>query len=1445
MMRHLMISDAVHQSPAPGTRRVLFQGDTVTFTLEVSAAAGPGTAWVRTNIGNGLVARSETIREVEAGEAPLGRDWSDLPMQAAGEGRYGLTLGLSEAGHFEAKAYFLPQAGDDPLWPPGANMALNVKPVAGFCGATIYNAFVRQFGPHKDGRFRPAADEATQKALDAQGYAVIPPSGTFRALIRELDHITGSLGCRFVQLLPIHPTPTTYGRMGRFGSPYAALSFTEVDPALAEFDPRATPLDQFLELVDQVHRRDARLILDIAINHTGWAASLHASHPEWLARTAEGAIEKPGAWGVVWEDLTRLDWSRRDLWQYMAGVFLMWCRRGADGFRCDAGYMIPGAAWRYMTARVRDEYPETIFLLEGLGGEVSVTRELLCHNGFDWAYSELFQNYDRGQVEGYAAAAAGVSSEDGTLVHYAETHDNNRLASRSQSWAAMRTHLTALLAANGAFGFANGVEWFATEKIDVHDARSLAWGASPNQVEEIGRLARILRTHPAFAHPATLAFVGGGPGEFVAVARCHVPSGRRVLVLVNLDPEHEMMVKWNAAAAGIAGPRLYDLVSGRPVDARERDGTWGLVLGPGRAACLSPDPRDLEAVDAAASRGEPPALLHRRLRARALALIEARGGAVPDDAALDRAARALPADPVAFDGSLAPGAEPRVVTWRWSVDARREVMIPPGHALLVRAPHPFRVEVRGDAGAQGARTGGIGDRDGGGERTWATAVSAPGADADHFALLGPWPEPAASSLLGLVVTVYAPRNTEHATGPLLLLAGGAAASMAMVFDRATCLAEPLLTLATNGRGAMCRARVAWGGLESRYDALLAANLHPDFPVDRRVMLSRCRAWVVHQGMSHPIGTDSLVRLGFDYDSRSCWEYRIPLGRGRQIGLMIALELVPGENLLRIHFHRPRAGTGPDALEDATPVRLILRPDVEDRSFHETTKAFAGAERDWPRAVTAGLRGFKFSPSPPRRLEVLCEAGEFVLEPQWQYMVHRPIEARRGLDPDSDLFSPGWFRVSLTGGQTATLTALAAEADVPQQPRPTPHWVPGWFDAHPPRLGFRQALDRALDQYVVRRGDFHTVIAGYPWFLDWGRDTLIVARGLVAAGRHDQVRAILQQFARFEDRGTLPNMIRGAEASDRDTSDAPLWLYVACADLLAAQGDGALAADCGGRTLRDVLVGLARALTAGASNGVRMDQESGLLFSPAHFTWMDTNHPAGSPREGYPIEIQALWQAALSLLARIDSAGGWAELAARVRASIGRLYPLPAGYLSDCLHGRPGTPAAAAVRDDALRPNQLLAVTLGAVEDPQLQRGILAACSELLVPGAIRSLADRSVDPPLEIRHMGALLGDPVRPYRGRYEGDEDTRRKPAYHNGTAWTWLYPSYAEAWATVYGESGRGTAFAWLAGSNRLADTTCVGHIPEVVDGDAPHRQRGCDAQAWGVSELLRVWVLLGGN
>ena len=201
------------QDPPPGKRMVKFCGDTVVFTLSLPQPQN-GSAWVRTNIGQAQTIRREIIRQVEQDETPLGRAWFDIPMKPVDERTFTATLPLCESGHFEAKCFFLPQNETTPIWPAGTNTVLNVDSADACCANNIYNAFVRQFGPNKaPGESAGEPDQDLITHLDHIGYTVIPPSGTFRDLIGELDFILGQLGFRILMLLPIHPTPTTYGRM--------------------------------------------------------------------------------------------------------------------------------------------------------------------------------------------------------------------------------------------------------------------------------------------------------------------------------------------------------------------------------------------------------------------------------------------------------------------------------------------------------------------------------------------------------------------------------------------------------------------------------------------------------------------------------------------------------------------------------------------------------------------------------------------------------------------------------------------------------------------------------------------------------------------------------------------------------------------------------------------------------------------------------------------------------------------------------------------------------------------------------------------------------------------------------------------------------------------------------------------------------------------------------
>jgi predicted glycogen debranching enzyme len=287
---------------------------------------------------------------------------------------------------------------------------------------------------------------------------------------------------------------------------------------------------------------------------------------------------------------------------------------------------------------------------------------------------------------------------------------------------------------------------------------------------------------------------------------------------------------------------------------------------------------------------------------------------------------------------------------------------------------------------------------------------------------------------------------------------------------------------------------------------------------------------------------------------------------------------------------------------------------------------------------------------------------------------------------------------------------------------------------------------------------------------------------------------------------------------------------------------------GDRTIRDVLASIAENYAKGTPNGIRMDADSALIWSPSHFTWMDTNYPAGTPREGYPVEIQVLWIRLLRLLEKISDQPGqkkWRELADHATASFEKLFWLEKpGWFADVLIAKSNVIARDATASDALRSNCLFAVSLGLVTGDRAKRCVAAAQKYLVVPGALRSLAPLPVAVPLPIHRHGHLLNHPVEPYWPRYEGDEDTRRKPAYHNGTAWTWTFPAFCEALARAWDFSPAAVAAAksYLGSSEKLLDEGCLGQLPEILDGDAPHTQRGCDAQAWGVTEALRVWKLL---
>ncbi len=1444
-------SSSIIQFPSPGESRVMYCGDCVTFTLMLPAK-DEGCAWVRTNLGYAAISRKEIIYRVEKDEIKLGGAWVDIKMAQESDLVYKIVLPLHQTGFFQAKCFFLPAKSNTPVWPPGDNCIFNVEPPGTCCANIIYNAFVRQFGRFKSGVSEDNELSPIIKKLDEKGYTVIPESGKFRDLKKEVGFIFSDLGCRVLHLLPIHPTPTTYARMGRFGSPYAALNFTEVDPALAEFDPLATPLEQFMELVDRVHFYNGYLFMDIAINHTGWAASIHETNPEWLARGEDGLIEAPGAWGVVWADLTKLDYSNTGLWRYMANVFLLWCHRGVDGFRCDAGYMVPLEAWEYIVAKVRLEYPETLFFLEGLGGAIETTCDILNRANFNWAYSELFQNYTRQEISNYLPTAYEISNTCGHTIHFAETHDNNRLASVSILYAKLRSSLCALFSVCGGFGFANGVEWFATQKIDVHESTSLNWGDAVNQVDHISRLNLILKIHPVFFAQTRLSLIQKNQSQCLALLRHNEAYDKRLLILVNLDCENFNEVSWQTKETGINETILYDMMSSRQVNTDQvkpnqvKPGEQDLCvmrLAPGEILALTPDGEDISLVEQSLQKKPrmPDRVYLQKLKAKVLRIhIALKGYQNLMGVNVEQEARCLANNPIEFIRSFNKDSkESRVIVFEVQRDLKRQLMIPPGFFLLIRCETGFRAEILDNIRFDTIRS----DKRGSSKISLGYEEGIATSDeGGFFALFSPKEIKSRHKEYSLNLRIFEPDGTRIETASLLYLAPLEALYMISSFTRREIVKNPFLKLlGTTNKGGMMRAAAWWGRLDSRYDAILGANLDKIMPENRRMVFSRCRIWAIFQGYSRELVPDCLERFTFSYDHGGKWLFHVPTSEGRYYALELYLSIDPQKNHVGLSILRKNC---PEDnlffLDNDKTVTLIIRPDIEDRSFHDTVKAFKGPEQDWPVAVSALQNGFVFSLSNGNFLNVSILKGRFISEPEWYYMVNRPLEGQRGLDPESDLFSPGYFTVSCLGGERVLLNAAVVES--PREielDTPINIFEPNCFEKGMP---LSKAVYKSLDAFLVDRGRDKSVIAGYPWFLDWGRDSLIFCRGLIELGRFADAKSILRLFGRFEDKGTLPNMICGKDAANIETSDAPLWFFACCKDLIEKEkSKDFLNERLGHRRVKEILLSIAHSLIKGTKTGVAADPETMLLYSPSHFTWMDTNFPAGSPRQGYPVEIQALWYNALVLLVGVDlpHKRDWEERARLVKTFVQTLfYNKTAGFFSDCLHLDGPGGAKNAKPDDALRPNQLFLFTLDVIKDKKIAQTCVETCQQLLVPGGIRSLADRKVEIPIHVIYNGRSITDPHFPYFGQYRGDEDTQRKPAYHNGTAWTWQFPVFCEAWATAFGKNSHSTCLAWLGSVIGLMRKGAAGYIPEILDGDFPHVSRGCDAQAWGSSEVARV-------
>jgi predicted glycogen debranching enzyme len=1423
-------------SPQPGSYLAAYVGDYLPLVLKHESAGKPGwCAFLRTNLGRGALASREVIARAGGREGGLltfgGASWRDIPLQAE-HGKWSLDLAFSEVGFFKAKAYVLDPSGYQ-HWPDGPDLAISVLPDNLRTGNTIYCAFPRMFGHSRiQTQTADPVREAEYRQMESNGITVIPKSGTLRDVTAQLDHIINTLGCRILHLLPIGPVPTVVAKMGRFGSPYASQDLTAIDPALIDFDQQTTGVEQFCELADGVHLRGGQLFLDIVVNHTGWHSSLMESHPEWYQRNSDGTFKSPGAWGIIWGDLIELDNQMPKLWEATAESLLEWCRRGVDGFRCDAGYMVPLPAWQYIIAKVRERFPNTVFLLEGLGGAWEITESLLTEGGMQWAYSELFQNFHPQQVSGYMDHTLKQSHRMGPLVHYSETHDNLRLAAKSHKWSLMRNRLCALSSHSGAFGFTCGVEWLAVEKVDVHESRGMAWDNQTNIVDELSALNHLISNHPCFQDGASVERISPDDSWVLALTRHSANGLDRGLVIVNLDADITRTLDISLTAWESLGSPNIDLLGQTPPETQKIDDTIRLKLREGASYFLS---NSLEPVGLSGTE-------YKNARARSAWAIQNLSERLPMELLgkfdWKELAELVDKNPLAFLAEL-PHLDnnssglierirnvtnkteyPQALLWT-PEDLNRVFLVPPDHSVLIRDTAPFEATIKLPS------------------RDFINLRSIP-AGGYQIASLPPITGISVSEDVRLELNRFAETHGKRSFGTLRYL------------SKSPFRQKPkndVMALLTNGRGAMAKFHSDLGRITSKYDCALGANLHTTVPCDRHIFVKRVRAWVNADGFITPLNGENLIR--FHAGPPVSWVFLGHAGDGRAVEIYMMADLMPKSNTLVILFERPDAPPerGVD-LPDTTKVRLTVRLDLEDRSFHQETKRWDGADDYFNQVTTPNKNGFFFKPGQGRQLEAAIDSGTFNMEPEWSLNLHHAIEGTRGMTDSGDAWSPGWFEIELPKGKKVHLV-ITAEKIMPID----------WADFKTKRKKvlapfmdlaetlFEQSLMRSLSAYIVDRDGGSSVIAGYPWFLDWGRDTLIVCRGMIACGLAKEAGRILVTYAALEKNGTLPNMLCADSTANRDTSDAPLWLALASMEAANVLGDKFLQSPLSdGRKLINALLAIAEGYIAGTPNGIRVDSDSGLVWSPPHFTWMDTNYPASSPREGYPVEIQALWLCLLRLLAKAlpkTKAAKWNTLAKLVESSLEMFWLEAEGYFADVLVAHAGCPAKEAKPADHLRPNQLFLISLGLVKGTKAQSAVSAAWRYLLIPGAMRSLAPLPVKTPLPVHApWGAPLNDPEHPYWGHYEGDEDSRRKPAYHNGTAWVWPLGVFCEALAMAWPNdpAAKNSALAILGSIDQPFSKGCAGHLPEIMDGDTPHTPRGCDAQAWSLSEIIRAGKLI---
>lgn len=645
--------------------------------------------------------------------------------------------------------------------------------------------------------------------------------------------------------------------------------------------------------------------------------------------------------------------------------------------------------------------------------------------------------------------------------------------------------------------------------------------------------------------------------------------------------------------------------------------------------------------------------------------------------------------------------------------------------------------------------------------------------------------------------------------------------MKTTFDQSVC--QNLKTalakewLETNGLGGFASSTII-GANTRRQHGLLIASLRP--PVERHVLLSKIEERVAIDGHESSISTNLYPGTVFPHGFNIQMEFRLrPWPTFRYANTDFEIEksvcLVSGENTVVVGYRN---------LRSRGPIDLRLRPLLAFRDYN------ALAKRDDELDLTVERSNGTISVQPDENLPRLyfhTKADAVDTKGDWYLRFTYPVEEERGLDFEEDLFTPFELSYRLAEGQTVYVVVTTEKkgtvnpAELVSRERQRRKEFERASDAS------RQALLIAADSFIARRGkDNLTVLAGFPWFTDWGRDTMIALPGLtLTSERFDVAKKILLTFAQYCDRGMIPNVFPDAgETPEYNTVDASLWFVVAAWKYWKASGD-----DNGTRQLLPALAEVIKFYKEGTRYDIYADNDSLITAGTAgtQLTWMDVKVDGyvPTPRHGKAVEINALWLNALLMLAEMEeklardihSAVILRKLADQVAGNFVKAFWFrEGGYLYDVIRGD--------VRDASVRPNQIFAVSLPySPLDKTQQKAVLDVVTQhLLTPYGLRSLS------PKDER------------YCPKYTGNR-WQRDCAYHQGTVWAWLIGPYCDAYAKVYGtgKTQRKEIAKIIQPLLHHMEEAGLGSVAEIFDGNVPHRPVGCFAQAWSVSELLRVY------